>query len=1235
MSENTLVPYSINDSFNNLQNCTVNLKNENFKPTKEWLNNQNKLAIKDLGARYTPEINIEVDYLIENFDALGKNDKFLNNIEISFNKVFLDFNKKYQKIKNFSKELSILINDFNIIYKDINFAKFTNYKEIEKLLEEIQKNLFENDLADVISNSDNSDVDKFQDTIYDFFNFFREYSERINLSINPYVILEGEAGIGKSHLLADIVNNRIKEEYSSIFLLGQHFREDKNPWNQILDLLDLRCTKDEFLVALNTKAKTDNKRAIIFIDAINEGKGRNFWNKFLISFIETVKQYEWLGLVFSIRNSYFDFIVPNEVIEKNLLIKVTHYGFQSIEDNATKHYFEYYNIEQALIPLLNPEFSNPLFLKIFCEGLNKRGLTIIPDGYEGITNIFDFFIEGIEDKLTDKYSNIKSLKLIYKVIKSLISSIIDNQTIAYDEAYILVENEISPYRLEVGLLDDLISQGLLSKNISYKNRELIESVYFTYERFEDNLKVKFLFDTYLDKDNPKKSFEQEPLKNYLDEKKVHQNMGIIEAMSIQLPELCDIELIDMIHQNQNLIKSFFYSFQWRKVKSITYKTLEHINQLQLKYKGISEIYLEAILQLSSIPNHPLNIKRIHQSLLQLNLNKRDYKWSIFIHNSFIDDGIVKRIINWAWNKQDSFNIDNESLYLYGLTLGWFLTSSNRELRDKTTKALVNLFTNNIDIFLKILKEFENVDDLYVLERLYAVGYGSVLRSDISETFIEFGKYIYNTIFNKNEIVEHILLRDYAKLTVEYINNIFELNIDMVKVLPPYRSKLPSSYPSDEYIDTKYDKYTSAISSILSSMVTENGRSGNFRYGDFGRYTFQSYLSDFDNRDFRIQDINNYAVEIIFTEYILDKKLFETTESNLSAGYSGRMEHKVERIGKKYQWLALHKILAIISDNYKVESRESYRDKKYEDYQGTYQIGCRDIDPTTILKNNEQMNNQLLLNIGSDFENNSLSNLEWMGSKDNLPTINSIVNLYDNEKEYFLLDSYFSLDGNKDNNKYRNLYYSINSFIVKKNELSNIIDYMEEKSFNIGRMPESNSFHDIFLKEYPNSLSYKYIDKYYYSQPQWEDMIDYDQEQLPSKILLTATEYSNEGGSYDLSIDGGIRIKLPNKWLINEMNLKQNLNDGEWINENNELIFFNSTQKDTLFSDKNLLQQFLDDNGYSIFWALTGEKQMRNTVSNHNRDDDFIGITDIMGYAYFDNGEFKENIDLKFEESKNE
>ena len=58
-----------------------------------------------------------------------------------------------------------------------------------------------------------------------------------------------------------------------------------------------------------------------------------------------------------------------------------------------------------------------------------------------------------------------------------------------------------------------------------------------------------------------------------------------------------------------------------------------------------------------------------------------------------------------------------------------------------------------------------------MERLYAISYGIVLRSNNHSGFKDLGVYIYNTIFNVDFVVEHILLRDYASNTIEYINKL--------------------------------------------------------------------------------------------------------------------------------------------------------------------------------------------------------------------------------------------------------------------------------------------------------------------------------------------------------------------------------------------------------------------------------------------------------------------------------
>ncbi len=228
--------------------------------------------------------------------------------------------------------------------------------------------------------------------------------------------------------------------------------------------------------------------------------------------------------------------------------------------------------------MLHPEFSNPLFLKLFCEGLQKKGLVRVPEGYEGISNIIKFFIEGIEDKLIRTYPPLKRLKLLSKIINSLIIQSLENQVILYATAYEQVEEISSKYGLNSGLLDDLISEGLLTQNLQYdyETKEYQETVYFVYERFEDHLKVKYLFEQFLDRDNSKESFEKEPLYSYFEDDEMYYNRGIIDAMSIQLPEVCNVELIDMVDQNQVLVESFFEGLLWRKVDSISQHTVDRI-----------------------------------------------------------------------------------------------------------------------------------------------------------------------------------------------------------------------------------------------------------------------------------------------------------------------------------------------------------------------------------------------------------------------------------------------------------------------------------------------------------------------------------------------------------------------------------------------------------------------------------------------------------------------------------
>ena len=57
------------------------------------------------------------------------------------------------------------------------------------------------------------------------------------------------------------------------------------------------------------------------------------------------------------------------------LPRVEHFGFAEATDAAIMRFTREYGLEPPTFPALNPEFSNPLYLKLTCEALHTLGAT--------------------------------------------------------------------------------------------------------------------------------------------------------------------------------------------------------------------------------------------------------------------------------------------------------------------------------------------------------------------------------------------------------------------------------------------------------------------------------------------------------------------------------------------------------------------------------------------------------------------------------------------------------------------------------------------------------------------------------------------------------------------------------------------------------------------------------------------------------------------------------------------
>lgn len=223
--------------------------------------------------------------------------KWLNEIDFSADKEF-DTKWIFTEIKIFYEFLSAKINELLELRREKEkelkkterdyFYRPPYHEETERLWEIIKHNQeFLKRLVDDIS---------------------------VNLINFPFLIIQGEAGCGKSHLLGDIATENIKKGIPSLLLLGQQFSSTRSISANILEQLDLQCSFTQFLTSLDEIGRQINSRVILLIDAINESKTAGLWKEGLAGFIQEVSSYHYIGMVLTIRSTYFNSVIPESVI---------------------------------------------------------------------------------------------------------------------------------------------------------------------------------------------------------------------------------------------------------------------------------------------------------------------------------------------------------------------------------------------------------------------------------------------------------------------------------------------------------------------------------------------------------------------------------------------------------------------------------------------------------------------------------------------------------------------------------------------------------------------------------------------------------------------------------------------------------------------------------------------------------------------------------------------------------
>ena len=151
---------------------------------------------------------------------------------------------------------------------------------------------------------------------------------------------------------------------------------------------------------MQAAAQASNTPFLLLIDALNEADEPKAWQEELPSLLAEINRSPWISLGVSVRSTFRPIVLPAGSVSR--VAEIEHRGFEHRELEATERYFDAFGLDQPRAPLLMPEFSNPLFLKLYCEGLKDLGLSTAPTGETHATEVFELYLKAKAERIVSR-----------------------------------------------------------------------------------------------------------------------------------------------------------------------------------------------------------------------------------------------------------------------------------------------------------------------------------------------------------------------------------------------------------------------------------------------------------------------------------------------------------------------------------------------------------------------------------------------------------------------------------------------------------------------------------------------------------------------------------------------------------------------------------------------------------------------------------------------------------------
>ncbi|MCF2533636.1 ATP-binding protein [Yinghuangia soli] len=999
--------------------------------------------------------------------------------------------------------------------------------------------------------------------------------EAVSAAGTRLLLLTGEPGTGKSHLLCDAAVQRCSAGLPTLLFLGQGF-DHRRLSEQIPAQVEFDGSCEHLLATLDAAGEAAGSPALLIIDALNEADDPGLWEKSLAGFVEQCLGYRHIVVALSCRSPFDRDLVPEGVRAR--ATRLVHDGFAETREVALKRYLDAHGIERPSFPLLDIEYENPLFLKLLCSTLQARGLSRFPREGVSLTWLYDAHLASVNKRLAraEVCDYDPAERLVQQVVASLAESVLTGGgRMDYADVKAICEALLPGRPWSTSLFAGLLREGVLTRNTMGSRNTVV----FGYQRLGEVAAAEHL--TNLPTDD---------LRRVLEGVTRTAGLGLMQALAVSIPTKHQLEITDIIGEESNrwsfaASRLLIESLPWRSPASVTDQTVRLLLD-ELKDDEPERAWT-TLVRLATVPGHPLNAELLHRHLNAMSLAARDSTWTQYVNTG---PEAVDAVVSWAWSSA-SAGADDEVRALVATLLGWCLASTRRALRDRATKALVNLLDGHAATATRTAHNFSRVNDPYIVERIAAALCGAALRDNSGVCRASIAQALFEGSYH-HPWPKHVLTRDYLRRSFEAgIASGWQVPDGLDQVLtPPYATPdLPDTAADSRLTEAGYESLERSLG----------------RWGDFRDKVVASHLRYFAGLD-RNEEIER-VIAYIFRR-VCELGWTPAPFALLDRGHNNHpgREAESERIGKKYQWIGLYEALGTLADHNEVRSADNWAESVA--YVDPRSLALRDIDPTLTLQTLHRTPRKApatpwFAPATPGFPSDDPD--RWLAACDSLPNPIDLIRVADSSGGLwyalhgeYTWDEPLTADEAALDPPIRSAWMQIRSYLLPSTQRDAVASWAAKQHWMGRWMPEAGEARGLLLADHPHH-------------PSWADLADepgHGGPPAPCPATLSSTTAWYMGShDRDRSTSEQVQGLVPSAALARATDL-QRLDDMRWTRGSGRVDVLNpliaEAGPDCLLY-RSELAGALAAQGLTMLWTVLGEKQrMGSETWDMRRQDDY-------------------------------